>query len=217
MRLYPNIARGIKGAKKVRGFRKDPLTVEQAKDLLKGIDRSTVQGKRDYALLNLLIRTGLRTIEAMRAEVGDIRQESGEAVLWIQGKGRDAKDEFVLLTSETLKPIYESINARGKVSETAPLFASLSDRNKDKALTTRTVRRIVKENLRGIGLDSGRLTAHSLRHTAVTLSLQAGATLQEAQALARHSNINTTMIYAHNIDRIAHAPERKIDTLLAVA
>jgi len=153
-------------------------------------------------------------VEAIRAKVGDIRQESGEAVLWIQGKGRDTKDEFVLLTSETLKPIYESIKARDNVSEASPLFASLSDRNKDKGLTTRTLRRIVKENLRGIGLDSGRLTAHSLRHTAITLSLQAGATIQEAQALARHSNINTTMIYAHNIDRIAHAPERKIDTLL---
>jgi len=112
LRLYPNIARGIKGAKKTRGFKKDPLTVAQVKELLRGIDRSTPQGKRDYALLNLFIRTGLRTIEAVRAEVGDIRQEGGEAVLWIQGKGRDTKDEFVLLTPETLRPINEYLQTR---------------------------------------------------------------------------------------------------------
>ena len=63
-------------------------------------------------------------------------------------------------------------------------------------------------------LDSSRLTAHSLRHTAVTLALMGGATIQEARLLARHSSINTTLIYAHNINRVAQAPERKIDALL---
>lgn len=219
-KLYPNIARGIKGAKKTKGFRKDPLTVEQVKELLNGVDRSTLQGKRDYSLLNLLIRTGLRTIEAIRAEVGDIRQESGEAVLWIQGKGRDTKDEFVLLTQDTLRPINDYLNSRGRVEDREPLFTSLSDRNLNQRLTTRTIREIVKRNLKGIGLNNERLTAHSLRHTAITLSLMGGATIQEAQALGRlgrHANINTTLIYAHNINRIAQAPERKIDALLASA
>jgi len=214
MKFYPNIARGIKGGKRAKGFRKDPLTVTQVKEFLGAIDRSTLQGKRDFALLNLLIRTGIRTIEAVRADIGDIRQEGGEAVLWIQGKGRDAKDEFVLLTEETLKPIRDYLQARGKAEDQDPLFTSLSDRNKNQRLTTRSIRRIVKKLLKGIGLDSGRLTAHSLRHTAITLSLQGGATIQEAQALGRHANINTTLIYAHNINRIAQAPERKIDAVL---
>ncbi len=214
-RIYPNIAAGIKGAKRARGFRKDPLTVSQVKDLLGGIDRGDLRGKRDYALLNLLIRTGLRTIEVARADVGDISQEGGEAVLWIQGKGREAKDEFVLLTPSTLGPINDYLQERRRPEDTAPLFASLSDRNQGGRLSTRSISRIVKDRLGGVGLDSGRLTAHSLRHTAVTLSLIAGATLQEAQGLARHANISTTMIYAHNIDRISNAAERKIDQLLA--
>jgi integrase/recombinase XerD len=214
MKYYPNVAKGIKGSKRTKGFKKDPLTVKQVKELMGSIDRSILQGKRDYALLNLLIRTGLRTIEVIRADVGDIRQEGGEAVLWIQGKGRDAKDEFVLLTEETLKPIHEYLKVRGKVEDQDPLFASFSDRNKNQRLTTLTIRRIAKQYLRGIGLDSKRLTAHSLRHTAITLSLQGGASIQEAQVLGRHANINTTLIYAHNINRIIHAPERKIDALL---
>ena len=212
---YLNIAKGIKGAKKPKGFRKDPLTVSQIKDLLNSIDRETIQGKRDFALLNLLIRTGLRTIEVIRADIGDIRQEGGEAVLWIQGKGRDIKDEFVLLTGETLKPIRAYLSIRGEVSGGSPLFVSDSHRNTGGRLTTRSIRRIVKARLRDIGINDGRLTAHSLRHTAITLSLIGGATIQEAQVLGRHSSLDTTMIYAHNLDRVTNAPERHIDALLS--
>jgi len=211
---YPNIAKGIKGAKRARGFRKDPLVLHQIKTLLLSIPRNTLRGKRDYAIINLLIRTGLRTIEVVRADVSDIRQEGGEAVLWIQGKGREIKDEFVVLTPETLNPIYEYLSLRKIKSDSEPLFASVSIRNKNERLTTRSVSRIVKTCLRNAGINNRRLTAHSLRHTAITLALQAGATIQEAQALGRHSNINTTLIYAHNVNRILNAPERKIDKLL---
>ena len=214
-KISPNIANGIKGAKHQRGFRKDALTPAQANRVIGTIDTSTTEGKRNYALVNLLIRTGLRTIEAERATVGDIRSETGEALLYIQGKGRDSKDAFVVLTESTLQPIKEYLRERGKLQDTAPLFASHSDRNNGEGITTRSISRIAKEALRAAGYDDSRLTAHSMRHTAVTLSLMGGASIQEAQALARHQNINTTLIYAHNIDRIAKAPERKVDALLA--
>ena len=213
-RLYPNIARGIKGPKKPKNFSKDPLTLDQVKGLLNSIPRSSLRGKRDYALLNLLIRTGLRTVEVIRADIKDISQKSGEAVLWIQGKGRDSKDEFVLLTQDTLGPIREYLAERN-AQESEPLFTSQSDRNQNDRLCTRSISRICKDHLKGIGLNDGRLTAHSLRHTSATLSLLGGASLQETQALLRHANINTTLIYSHNIDRLKNAPERKIDALLA--
>jgi integrase/recombinase XerC/integrase/recombinase XerD len=111
LKLYPNIAKGIKGARRPRGFRKDPLTVEQAKELLNSINQGTLLGQCDFALINLLIRTGIRTIEVVRANISDIRQEGGEAVLWVQGKGSDSKDEFVLLTAKTLKPILAYLDA----------------------------------------------------------------------------------------------------------
>ena len=213
-RISPNIARGIKGAKSQKGFRKEALTVEQAKLILKRIDRKTLEGLRNFAVINLLIHTGLRTIEVTRADVKDIRNEAGEALLYIQGKGRDSKDAFVVLTEATLKPIRKYLKARGRVKESEPLFISHSDRNAGSRLTTRTISRIAKESLLKAGLDDDRLTAHSFRHTAITFSLMGGATIQEAQALARHSNINTTLIYAHNIDRIAKAPERRVDSIL---
>lgn len=214
IKVYPNIAKGIKGAKSARGFKKESLTPEQVVDFL-NIDRSTIQGKRDFSLLNLLVRTGLRTIEITRANLEDIRQDGGEARLYVQGKGRDAKDEFIVLTEETLRPIREYLSERGKVADSEPLFSSLSNQNHNQRLTTRTISQIAKNNLMEIGLVSKRISAHSLRHTAITLSLLGGATIQEAQSLARHRDINTTMIYSHNIDRIRNAPERKIDALLS--
>jgi integrase/recombinase XerC/integrase/recombinase XerD len=215
-KIFPNIANGIKGAKHQQGFRKDALTIDQAKRLLNSIDTSTIEGKRNFALINLLLNTGLRTIEAERACIGDIRQEGGEALLYIQGKGRDSKDAFVVLTDSTLYPIQKYLKARSIIDPKAALFASHSDRNDGNRITTRTISWIVKEALKAIGIDSERITAHSLRHTAVTFSLLAGATIQEAQAMARHANVNTTLIYAHNIDRIAKAPERRIEKMLAL-
>lgn len=213
--LYANIASQIKGQKKPKGFKKDALSVKQARKLLTDMETDTISGARDYALVNLLVRTGLRTIEAVRANVEDIRQQGEQAVLYIQGKGRDSKDDIVILTEETLEPIRAYISMRGQgVKDSSPLFISHSDRNYGERLTTRSVSRIVKDKLRASGLDDRRLTAHSLRHTAVTFSLIGGASIQEAQTLARHSDINTTLIYAHNLERIAKAPELKIDALI---
>ncbi len=212
--LHPNIARGIKGPSRKRGFKKDSLTVEQVKKILSSIDRSTLTGKRDFALVNLMVRTGLRTIEIARAQREDICRQGEDTVLFIHGKGRDAKDELVLLTDATRVPIMEYLSERGSIKNEDPVFASHSTKNFGEALTTRSVSRICKHHFKRNGFDDPRLTAHSLRHTAVTLSLLAGATPQEARAMARHADINTTLIYAHNINRIKHAPEKKIDEIL---
>lgn len=209
-KVYPNVARGVKGAKKARGFRKDCLTPAQIRRSLEAIDRSTLEGLRDYALVNLLARTGLRTIEVSRAELGDLRQESGEAVLWIQGKGRDTKDDFVLLVEDTLRPIQEWLKARPPLTRYAPLFCSLSLKNYGEPLTTRSISRIAKNALLRAGLNSDRLTAHSFRHTAVTLAIKGGASLEQAQAMARHTDPRTTQVYFHNVARVEAGAERFI-------
>lgn len=209
-RVYPDITRGIKGAKKPAGFRKDILTKSQLREALETMEKQSLEGLRDYAIFNLLARTGLRTIEVSRALVGDIRQEAGEVLLDVQGKGRDSKDEFVVVTKEALKPIRQYLQARGEVAEDEPLFCSHSDRNSGEALTTRSISRIVKQALRSIGLDSKRLTAHSLRHTAITLAVTGGASKEQAQAMARHKDQRTTDTYFHNLQRIEKAAEKHI-------
>lgn len=213
-KVYPNIARGVKGAQKPRGFRKDTLTPPQLRESLNSIDRGSLAGMRDYAMFNLMARTGLRTIEVSRATVGDLRQEGGQAVLYVQGKGRDTADEFVLLTEETLRPILDYLKARrsrGPVPDGAPLFAVMSNNHAGGHLTTRSISRIVKDAFRRIGLDSHRVTAHSLRHTAITLAIVGGAPLEQAQAMARHAKPETTGQYFHNLKRLENAAERYVN------
>lgn len=215
-KYYPNVAKGIKTPRRYKGFKKDPLTIEQIKDLLNSINTTTLQGKRDFAILNLMVRTGLRTIELIRANVEDIDYKSGEMVLYVQGKGRDAKDNYVLLTQKSSKPIFDYLEARGTVSNNDPLFTSLSNNSKGDRLNTWAIRWIVKDRLRGIGLNSERLSAHSLRHTAGVNVLRAGGDLYSTQLFMRHSDPTTTQIYLRTVEeevRLKNAPEKLIDKM----
>jgi len=213
-RGYPNVARNVKGAKAPKGFRKDALTRDQTLELLASVARNDQETKRNFSMLNLMVRTGLRTIEVIRSDVGDIRRQGDDMVLYVRGKGRDEKDDFVLLTKDTLVPLMEYLIERGSPKEREPLFSSCSRRNYGERLTTSTVSRVAKSHLREINLDSPRLTAHSLRHTTITLGLRAGAKPQDVQHMARHSSLDTTMGYAHNIERIDNAAERWVDAIL---
>ena len=115
---------------------------------------------------------------------------------------------------ECLRPIYDYLEARGETDPEAPLFASIGNRNAGGRMTTRTISRMAKEAMAACGISSAKLTAHSLRHTAVTFALLGGATVQEAQAMARHASISTTMIYAHNLDRLNAGAERAADRFM---
>lgn len=209
-----NVAKNVHGETSSHDFKKDALTPGEARRLLAAIDRSAPGGLRDYAILNLMIRTGLRDVEVSRADCGDIRTSGGATVLDIQGKGRPGKDSFVVLTPEAEEPIRAYLATRGATRASDPLFASVARRNAGSRLTTRSISRIAKEALRAIGLDDERHTAHSLRHTAITLALLGGASERDAQQMARHASITTTMIYSHNIDRVRNAAEKNVGSIL---
>lgn len=215
---YPNIAANVKNPKVKDGHKKDSLSLEQSKALLSGMPRESLADKRDYALVSLLIHTGLRTIEAARADVGDIRGNLGSTVLYVWGKGRDSKDEFVKLTESVNAAIEDYIAARReageRVKDSSPLFVSASNRDSGGRMCTRSISRICKTALRKAGLDSPRLTAHSFRHTAVSLPLQAGASIRDVQQMARHASPLTTERYAHDIRRLDGAAEDKLEALL---
>lgn len=198
---YPNIAEHLKGAKIDREHKKDYLTSSQVKAVLDAIERNTLQGLRDYAIMTLMVTGGLRTVEVIRADVGDLRTAGESSALYVQGKGRAEKTDFVKLSSPVEKAIRAYLKARGAAAPDEPLFLSLSNNNRGQRLTTRSISGIVKTRLQNAGYNSERLTAHSLRHTAVTLSLLAGKDITEVQQFARHANIATTMIYNHSLDK----------------
>jgi len=212
-KYYPNVAKGIKTPKRKQQFKKQPLLPDQATALL-----SYYQDKalRDYAIVNLLLRTGLRTIEVIRANVEDITFKGSQRVLLVQGKGRDERDNFVLLTDKAYQPIADYLATRGKVNSSEPLFISTSNNSKGERLSTRSISYIAKEGLKAIGLDERAFTAHSLRHTTAVNILRAGGSLETAQFTLRHSNPATTQIYTATLNeerRLQNSGEALIDTL----
>ena len=208
--LYPDVSAHVKGAKLDRSFKKDYLTSRQAGKLIGSVERDTVKGKRDYALLALMLTTGLRTVEVIRADIKDIATVGDDTVLFLQGKGRDEKNEYVKLESHAEEALREYLAERQDARPESPLFASVSHRNTEQRMTTRSISRIVKERLISVNLKSDRLTAHSLRHTCATLNMLNGGTPQETQQLLRHSNISTTMIYSHALERAKNNSERRV-------
>ena len=212
-KFYPNVAKGIKTPKRKQQFKKQPLLPEQATALLSYYQDRTL---RDYAVISLLLRTGLRTIEVIRASVEDIVFKGSKRVLLVHGKGRDEKDNFVLLTDKAYKPIADYLATRGKVNSSEPLFTSSSNNSKGERLTTRTISYIAKEGLKAIGLDESSFTAHSLRHTTAVNILRGGGSLEQAQFTLRHSNPATTQIYTATLNeerRLQNSGEALIDSL----
>ena len=222
-KLYPNVAKGIKSPKRKQQFRKQALTPTQGQVLLKDVQERALsaflqdKGLRDYAIVNLLIRTGLRTIEVIRANIEDITFKGGKRVLLVHGKGRDEKDEFVVLTDKTFVPIQAYLATRPKVNAREPLFVAIGNKSKGNRLVTRSISRIAKEALKAIGLNDRSFSAHSLRHTTAVNILRAGGSLEAAQNVLRHSSPATTQIYTHTIKeelRLQNPAEELIDNFL---
>ena len=212
--LYPDVAKHIKSGRLSKNFKRDYLTGSQARQILNHIDRSTVKGKRDYAMLVTMLTMGLRTIEVARTNIEDIRTKGNTTVLYVQGKGHDAKDDLVRMPQHVESAIRDYLSVRQTKDLSEPLFISTSNHNANGRMTTRSIRRIVKTAFIAAGFDSPRLTAHSTRHTAATLSLLNGATLQQTQELLRHRNIGTTEIYAHNMDAATNPAANDVEAAI---
>ena len=208
--LYPNVAEHIKGAKLDKNHKKDYLTSRQVKKVLETAKEESLQGLRDYAILALMFTGGLRTIEVSRANIEDLRIAGDSEVLYLQGKGHEEKTDYIKLIPKVEDAIRVYLKARGTLDPTEPLFTSTSNNSRGDRISTRTISGIVKNALKNAGYDSDKLTAHSTRHTAVTLALMGGQKLEEVQQFARHKNLATTLIYAHNLDRARNNCEATI-------
>lgn len=195
--IWRNITSGVSSPKRV-GFSKDYLRQDQVVKFLASYNRNTLTGKRNYAIANLMLRTGMRCVEVMRANINDLKMEDGYWVLYIQGKGRWSKDRALGVTDKIVKPIKEYINEAGLEAD-SPMFLNHSYVS-DKRITELTISKVIKKHLRAIGIDSPRISAHSLRHTAAITALKSGADLLSVQSMLGHTRIETTMIYQRAIE-----------------
>ena len=211
---YPNIAAGVKLPKRGRRFQKEALEANEAAALVQEVAEHATP--RDAAIVNLLVRNGLRTIEVCRANVGDIQTKAGRTILALRGKGRDDKNDFVILGDKCKAALTTYLATRPTAKSKDPLFTGTSYNNPGGRLTTRTITGIAKTHLKAIGLDSKQYTAHSLRHTMATLLLEATDDLNAVQEACRHRSIDTTKIYAYHREdrrRLEAAKETRLDNI----
>lgn len=145
-------------------------------------------GPRDLALTLLLMFNGLRVSEACRARGEDLDTERGHRVLTIHGKG--GRIDKVPLAPRTAEAIDRALDGR----DSGPLLLAGDGTDPDDALDRFDANRIIRRLARRAGIGK-RITPHSLRHTGVTLALDAGVPLRDVQDFARHADPRTTRRY----------------------
>jgi integrase/recombinase XerD len=211
-RLTSDPTVGLKGAKRkgtTRQHKRAALTDREVVRVLRQPDTNMPIGIRDKAILALMAYTAARTIEVHRADLADLKSEAGQMVLHVQGKGRDEKDELIVIDNPAAAgALHARLSVRG--NQPGPLFVSLSDRSHGARLSLRALRHMIKGYYLAAGVLVKDKTAHSLRHAAISNALRHGAPMQKVAAMARHASIETMMIYFHEIDRLSDPAERYI-------
>lgn len=209
--LYPDVADHLKPVVKIsREHKRDVLDAAKSAELVKSAGGKSITDLRDRAILLVMLTAGLRTIELERANADDFAYFGGACFLRVQGKGHSAKDQLVRVDDRVKIAIDEYLKARGAVKADGfgePLFTSASRRNYGARISTQAIRKLVKARLRAIGVDSPRISAHSLRATAATQMLLNGVSLEQVQQTLRHASISTTMIYNHAVSRMKNNAE----------
>lgn len=177
-----------------------------------------LQALRDKAILAVLMGGGLRTIEVSRLTIDDLKQNGGVNILSVLGKGKDEKID-VKISSQVATTIRKWLSAREAVdvvTNNSPLFCSLGNNSFGETLGTHAISTLVKNYLKEAGLKnvseintadcsvtkSKPVTAHSLRASLATQSYYAGAKITDIQQQLRHENIETTMIYIREADKL---------------
>ena len=168
------------------------LTDEAVERVLAAADRSSRRGCRDFAILQLLARLGLRASEVLALRLEDIDWDNGEIL--VHGKG-DQLDRLLLLDAVGASITEYLCRARG-TSDARSLF--LSHRAPRIGLQDpSTVSAIARRALERVGLlPSGRVGAHIFRYSLATRMLRRGASLTEIAQVLRHRRIDTTQGYA---------------------
>ena len=179
------------------------LLKDQANDLLHAPDPQTLTGKRDRAILAVLLGCGLRRAELLRINVEDLQQREGRCVLPdLTGKGNRIRtvtvpagvkariDAWLSAAGNTTGRIFRPVN-KGDVIVGTEI--------RDEKAVWRLVMRYAKAT------DLGKLAPHDLRRTCAKLCRKAGGELEQIQLLLGHASILTTERYLGTEQALAHA------------
>jgi site-specific recombinase XerD len=167
------------------------IAPEQVEHMLRRCDRTTATGRRDYAILLLLARLGLRAGEVVAMELDDLDWEAGALV--VRGKG--GRHDRLPLPRDVGAALAAYLQHGRPGCSTRRVFIRARAPRQGFANSI-AICTIVKRALDRAGLEPPRKGAHLLRHSLACTMLRRGASLAEIGEVLRHRSSNTTAIYA---------------------
>ena len=168
------------------------LEASVVKRLLASCDRRRTVGRRDYAILLLLVRLGLRAGEVAAITLDDVDWRAGE-LLVRNGKGR--RQERLPVPADVGEALVSYLRRRPRIDDRALFLRAVAPAG---AIRGSAVSGVVRSACKRAGVPS--VGSHPLRHTAATEMLKAGASLVEIGEVLRHQQQRTTARYA-TVDR----------------
>jgi site-specific recombinase XerD len=206
-----NPVHGVKRPKMETNEGKTPaLGDHQAKTLLEAPDPDTLKGKRDRAILAVLLYHGLRREEAALLMAADILERRGIKHLRIHGKG--GKLRFLPLHPIAAERVHDYLEMSGHhlLDPKAPLFLPLRGRSTGAGMSANGIYAMVGSYAKSAGIDVAGLGVHGLRATAATNALEHEANIAKVQIWLGHANISTTRIYDRRQNRPEDSPTFRV-------
>lgn len=207
-----NPVKGVKRPRVESYEGKTPALADgQARQLLDAPDAKTLKGRRDRAILAVLLYHGLRRAELCALDVGDLQERRGVKHLRVQGKG--GKLRYVPLHPAAAARIEDYLAHAGHAGDKpSPLFRALRNPRADGRLGAQGVyTNVVLHYGRALGLtDLPLFGPHAMRATAATNALEHGADIAKVQEWLGHANIQTTRVYDRRHTRPEDSPTFKV-------
>lgn len=164
------------------------IAASDVRRLLEGCDRAELGGVRDFAILTLVARLGLRSAEVARLELGDVDWRAGEIL--VRGKAR--RHDRLPLPCDVGEALTAYLCEARPATVIRQVF--LACKAPTRAIRPDLVSDVTRRACERVGVP--RVGAHRLRHALATEMLRSGATLVEVSQILRHRDLATTAIYA---------------------
>ena len=206
-----NIMEPIKNERIKHRIKKTILSPAQAKDLILYTKdtRKHIWHYRDHAIFYVMLMSGLRPVEIIRAKRSDYQTREGMPILYIQGSTQNA---FVKLSKGAMEALNDYLYKRQ--DDNPYLFIAHRKPSTKNHLSRTFFKDMFLRVLKSAGLDGLNITPHCLRHTAAIMNLLRGASIEETRMLMRHAKIQSTLVYKDYMARLNDDSEFEIEKFI---
>jgi len=190
------------------------LTEQEIKDILRQPNKMTLLGKRDFAILLLMVETGIRRNELCNLRREDLKVEGKKVWLYVWGKGGKQR-KIPIKDRELIEALQKYWEKAGVINEpNEPMFKTIGKGGSKKihSLGPQVIRGIVEKYSRLAKIPKN-IHPHSIRHSFITHALRKSGDIVAVQVLAGHRSIQSTQIYLHTEDeRMEKAIEKLVSS-----